>query len=266
MTQIRKATLFAWANPLKAAPILDHTWVTNYEIPPIHDNPPPPPKGDDYWWCWGIYHAVGSGGTHHQPYGAIGNGSANLEITRNVVTPNDQAAHGTIAYYGVDGVCHQLANQTLYTTGDRDHEPLRVSDARGYHLSTFFYKNYGLQQTAWKETVAKYAPEIRVPDDDFSAILNTLIAPSPEQLIKIEAVRLTAHTSLQAIRENITKKSPEKIHIEIAAALAVALAEMHHILGKSDFEKLFPPFDMIINGAWVDFNMVALCMNRSLDE
>ena len=61
------------------------------------------------------------------------------------------AARGTIYVYGVDGVCHQLANQVLYaTSGTR----LTVNKARGYFFSTYLYGTYGLQHAAWASKIA----------------------------------------------------------------------------------------------------------------
>jgi hypothetical protein len=64
------------------------------------------------------------------------------------------AARGTIFVYGVDGVCHQLANQVLYSTSIGGVPPLTVRNARGYILSSFIYGTYGLQHTAWASKIA----------------------------------------------------------------------------------------------------------------
>ena len=142
-------TLYAWANALSSAPMLDHTWVTDYpftnnEYPTIGDIP----SGANYWYCWGIYHPSGDGGIQHNPNGAIGSADGDLAVATALVEPNtapetsgvtDQPQNGAITFYGVDGVCHNVANQTLYATGTSSTEPIRVQDARGYDLSSFFY-------------------------------------------------------------------------------------------------------------------------------
>ncbi|NWF38619.1 hypothetical protein F3F96_05685 [Mariprofundus sp. NF] len=119
--------LFAWANPVTRLNLVDHTWVTDYDVPPIHKSPPPPPDSNLYWWCWGKYHPDGTGGIGHPQHGAIGNASVDLSTASNIVEPNispkspvkPNKGLGTIAYYGIDGVCHQVANQTLYATGSK---------------------------------------------------------------------------------------------------------------------------------------------------
>src|SRR5207302_105606 len=67
------------------------------------------------------------------------------------------AARGTVFRYGSDGVCHQLANQTLFATGRGGSPPLMVRHARGYPTSSFLYGDYGLQTSAWQRRIARCA-------------------------------------------------------------------------------------------------------------
>ena len=67
-------------------------------------------------------------------------------LAKCLVAPNANsqtvaAARGTIFTYGIDGVCHQLANQVLYATGIGAVAPLTVRNARGYIASTFLLRN-----------------------------------------------------------------------------------------------------------------------------
>ena len=152
--------LYAWAVPIVAqgAP-WDHTWVTSY------DNTVHAYRGiaavvaakQDYWYCWGTFHA--RGGTPVLPHGSLGSQNGDIILARCLVASNADcsisfAARGTIFSYGIDGVCHQLANQVLYATGLGGARPLTVSRAGGYWLSSGIYGAYGLQNVAWRRKIA----------------------------------------------------------------------------------------------------------------
>jgi hypothetical protein len=109
--------LYAWAVPafVPESPV-DHTWVTTYDnrvnvYPNVQQVAA---AGEFYWYCWGSFHP--SGGTPGNPKGFLGQQSGDLALARCLVQPNADsqvvpAARGTIFTYGIDGVCHQLANQ-----------------------------------------------------------------------------------------------------------------------------------------------------------
>jgi hypothetical protein len=149
-------TLYAWAVPaFSSGSPVDHTWVTTYDNrTTVYPNDTAvAAAGQDYWYCWGSFHP--NGGTPVNPTGFLGSQSGNLAFSRCLVQSNADsatapAARGTIFVYGVDGVCHQLANQVLYSTTG----PVTVSLARGYMASTFVYGTYGLQHTAWAAKIA----------------------------------------------------------------------------------------------------------------
>ncbi|MFT0875277.1 hypothetical protein LRC39_14525 [Rhodopseudomonas sp. P1] len=152
--------LYAWAAPAwsSESPV-DHTWVTSYDnqVHPYSTIADVVVAGQSFWYCWGSFHP--QGGTPINPTGALGQQSGNLKLAQCLVQPNADsnttaAARGTIYTYGVDGVCHQLANQVLYATANGSVPPLTVSKARGYPLSSFIYGTYGLQHTAWAAKVA----------------------------------------------------------------------------------------------------------------
>lgn len=135
---------------------MDHTWVTTYDNQIHHYNNAAAvaAAGKDYWFCWGSYHRVG--GVPGNPTGSLGSQTGSVALARCLVQSNADsrtvpAARGTVFVYGVDGVCHQLANQVLYATrGTR----LTVKNARGYGASTFLYGMYGLQPAAWVARIA----------------------------------------------------------------------------------------------------------------
>ncbi|MEK4033476.1 hypothetical protein WOA01_11055 [Methylocystis sp. IM2] len=145
-------TLFTWATPafVSGAPV-DHTWVTSYDsrLNPFPDIQAVIAAHEDFWYCWGGFHSQGR---------ALGSRNGDLNLARCLVTPNSDsvavyAARGTIFTYGVDGVCHQLANQVLYATGVSG-AALTVAGAKGYPVSIAIYGTYGLQHAAWQSKIA----------------------------------------------------------------------------------------------------------------
>src|ERR1700692_2791190 len=114
--------LFAWANPaFFAGSAWDHTWVTTYDnrtnayatVAAVTS------AGEDYWYCWGSFHPQGSTPSH--PDGSLGSMVGDLALARCICLPNVPSnghplSCGTIFTYGIDGVCHQLANQVLWST------------------------------------------------------------------------------------------------------------------------------------------------------
>lgn len=153
-------TLYAWTVPAysSGSPV-DHTWVTTYDNRTVvyQTDADVIAAGETYWYCWGSFHPTG--GTPVNPTGFLGSQSGNLAFAQCLVLPNADsrttpAARGTIFVYGVDGVCHQLANQVLYATGSASTAPLTVRGARGYMVSTFLYGTYGTQHAAWAAKIA----------------------------------------------------------------------------------------------------------------
>ncbi len=150
------ATLWAWATPTPNtdSPV-DHTWVTDYDN--RIDEPPQNiaeviGASANYWFCWGGFHERGD--SPQVPLGYLGsepgnNGLAHCLVTSNAPSASNKPTSGTICLYGIEGVCHQLANQVLWATGSASHRPLTVGLARGYGASAFFYGTYGLQHHAW---------------------------------------------------------------------------------------------------------------------
>jgi hypothetical protein len=197
-------TLYAWAVPaLSPGSPVDHTWVTTYDnrqtpyptiqqVTAAHQN---------YWYCWGSFHA--KGGTPVNPTGALGNQAGDLAFAQCLVAADlDSAQHyparGTIFVYGIDGVCHQLANQVLYATRTGGSPPLTVKSARGYHASTFIYGTYGVNHTAWAQKIASCGgapvvaaagePPVTAPPDDFEERARAVLGDDPA-LGKLLALR-----------------------------------------------------------------------------
>lgn len=152
-------TLYAWAVPaLFEGSGLDHTWVTSYDnrISVHQDVNAVIAARQDYWFCWGPF--CKKGGTPQNATGFLGSAPGDLQLSRCLVRSNVDCwssfpARGTIFTYGVDGVCHQLANQVLYSTGARRRGPLTVALAGGYWLSSAVFGTYGLQHAAWRSKI-----------------------------------------------------------------------------------------------------------------
>lgn len=178
---VGSTTLYAWTVPaFTAGSPVDHTWVTTYDnrINAYQTDAQVISAGQFYWYCWGSFHPVG--GTPTIPDGFLGSQGGNLPLAQCLVQANADsrttpAARGTIFVYGVDGVCHQLANQVLYATGAGGATPLTVRRARGYMASTFIYGTYGLQHTAWTSNIAACSGARLTPPAD---VRDTMMAAS----------------------------------------------------------------------------------------
>lgn len=250
------ATLYAWAVPAWFSnSLLDHTWVTDFDNQTHHytDEKQVAAAGFNYWFCWGGYHA--KGGIPGNPTGALGKQSGSRTLAKCLVRPNletkpNPPAQGTIYTYGLDGVCHQLANQVLYATRSGSTRPLTVKRARGYALSTFLYGTYGAQQTAWRAKLqgcGAVAPRlirhsggtgtqhmIDLPDD-FEEIASAVLADNPEQLRALLQLRTEVQTYM-SIRvpgfepPGVTALNARNQHFIDQAAL---------LLGDEAFRRLF---------------------------
>ena len=168
-TMAGSTTLYAWTVPaFSAGSPVDHTWVTTYDnrVNAYPNVAAVAAAHQDYWYCWGSFHPTG--GTPAYPDGFIGSQGGDLALAQCLVQSNADsmttpAARGTIFVYGVDGVCHQLANQVLYATGTGPTTQLTVQKARGYMASTFIYGTFGLQHAAWANKIASCSGTRLVP-------------------------------------------------------------------------------------------------------
>jgi hypothetical protein len=198
---------FAWAVPafISGSPV-DHTWVTTFDnrLHSYPDEHAVATAGEHYWFCWGSYHP--HGGTPAIPSGFLGKQKGSLPLAKCLVLENANSSHfaaarGTIFTYGVDGVCHQLANQVLYATKGSG-GPMTVRPARGYAASTFLYGTYGLQAAAWASkilscvggshppsAVTKGAASSMQVADDFEAHAREMLVGEPELLAKLLSLR-----------------------------------------------------------------------------
>ncbi len=223
------AVLYAWARPLDIDPNLDHTWVTNYQPPSTLGQSQPIrwPPGECFWFCWGTYHSAGS---------YLGHALGDLGLSTCLVKPNDPQAHGTIFVYAVDGVCHQLANQVLYSTADRG-PALTVANARGYRLSHFLYGPYGRNpQAFWQQVAAcKGGPgKLEAGMDPFADVFTADLPPLKKE--RLDALRNEFRERLQPMRGVAQERN---VAGDVNGLINAMLAEAAKLLTVEEFRSVF---------------------------
>lgn len=245
-------TLFAWATPafFSGAPV-DHTWVTDFDNQ-AHNYPDAnavAAAGANYWFCWGGYHA--HGGTPGNPTGFLGRQAGTVPLAKCLVQANADsntvpAARGTIYSYGVDGVCHQLANQVLYATGASGAQ-LTVRRARGYMASTFLYGTYGKQHSAWAAKIQSCSQAIvaaargevskmAMAPDEFEEHARLVLGDKDAALLQeLLSLRDEARRSVPPKLEGGPEQQAEALNAANQAMLDKAAA----ILGAEKFERIF---------------------------
>ena len=248
--------LYSWARPLDRAPFVDHTWVTSY-------TPSTGPEGGHYWFCWGEQHDLTN---------LIGQHDGDAAVAGKLVKPDQShppypgtTGHpedGSITFYAIDGVCHQLANQVLFATGGEATEPMRVQPARGYHVSTFFYGDYGLNTEGWNASRLAYAPHVATPGDDFEAWLEGQV--KDPQRTEVRGVRTTAHEALTALRAQVPHLSVDEVYGAFGVIALTAFAGLYQILHADGFARLFPslpgvPETLAEATAWIDEDQFERC-------
>lgn len=248
------STFFAWVVPAysSGSPV-DHTWVTSYDSRQHVYPDIAAVKGakEAYWYCWGVFHPKGNipGNTT----GFIGSKDGDRTVADCLVLPNaesgsNSAARGTIFTYGIDGVCHQLANQVLYATAAAGAPPLTVKAARGYWLSTFLYGTYGLQYAAWQaklHTCAGVKPMTGPPTgaedrmaqlpDDFEAHAREVLADKPELVAKLLSLRADVTSYAAQRMPGFFPPDADFLNARNQHLIAQAAA----LLDADDFRKIF---------------------------
>ncbi len=255
-------TLYAWAVPafIDESPV-DHTWVTSYDNRKqgYPDIAAVIAAKQDYWYCWGDFHATG--GTPGNASGFLGSQGGDIDAARCLVESNADcsstyAARGTIFTYGVDGVCHQLANQVLYSTRAGGARPLTVAKARGYLVSSAIYGTYGLQQAAWRNKIAACAAAATaglrrrrgkagakmsakppaIPPDEFVKRVAKVLGPD-RHMLAAQLMHLRAQFHTTAAMEAHTMRAPTAD--ELNDRNQRFLDDAAKILPAKDFERIF---------------------------
>lgn len=240
------AQLFAWAVPAWNDASVDHTWVT------IYDN-----RTNSYIDInavvrageWGSYHSAG--GTPAIADGFLGTHNGDLGLAKCLVMPNvdcqsSAAARGTIFIYGVSGVCHQLANQVLYSTGVGGVTPLTVSRSRGYWFSHLVYGAYGADTVAWAQKLASCgalraqvtdAGATTVPNfpDEFDQRAREILGDDQKLLAQFLTLRADIHRFAAQKWPGSTPPSAEALNARNQALLEQAAI----LLGPRRFTEFF---------------------------
>ena len=143
---------FVWVTPAFGGniPGADHTWVTSYDSRKTkHPDIGTVQKTKDlYWFCKGSFHLMGK--SKISTNGLALKCDLDKQSASCLVTPNDDKQSGTIKRYGIDGLCHQVTNQTISLSTTRFPQSLR-SKVRGYRLSCVIYGLYGRRREEWYE-------------------------------------------------------------------------------------------------------------------
>jgi len=253
-------TLYAWATPAFSSDSpVDHTWVTDYDnrVDPYSKIAAVEKAQANYWYCWGKFHIQGS--SSEQPNGYLGSASGDFALAQCLCLPNKESdsipphtrpnACGTIYYYGLDGVCHQLANQVLWATGGTGTTPLTVALARGYRASSFIYGAYGILHHDWSANISRCAAPPSSPsavntmgaNDDFAIHAERVLASlnASEKLAPLLALRDSVRKEQLAQREAAVKgevmPSAEALNARNQAYFQRAAA----LLTSAEFEAVF---------------------------
>ncbi len=230
---------FAVPTPDLTSPV-DHTWIQT---------------GADYWYCWG---------SRHPPGRLLGTRLGDEVFAACLVKPNvdslsDSAARGTIYVYGVDGVCHQLANQVGWATSVTGVPPLVVSLANGYKASTFVYGVYGrLTAMDWAKLKAKCAPSAptgtpaaptgilggdeslnQMIDDDFPQRARAVLGDRSPKLSEIAAIRESLTKGLESLRAEVARSDPDAFAKRANDLINEHFNRAASVLEPSEFRALF---------------------------
>lgn len=236
--------LYAWKNPLSFDSHLDHTWVTNYVVPSTAGQPNAGvPLRISNWFCWGEYHAQSTG----QLSTAMADPSVASAVSpANVPALPDGAKHwepsstsGAIVYYGLDGVCHNVANQVLSATGSATDTAVTVQGANGYALSTFFFTTYGLNSATWDQIIqdAGLNADYLAPDQ-FPPFMAAAGLSDDEQA-KVTDIRTKAHGKLIDLRGEVTRGEIDNFYPRLAAYAVEILLELVVAIGLKKFKAVF---------------------------
>ncbi|MEP6884881.1 MAG: hypothetical protein ABJC66_09040 [Gammaproteobacteria bacterium] len=255
-------TLWAWVSKLRFLK-WDHTWITTDDNR-VAARPTTIGQvitaGEDYWYCWGDFHKDGITPAH--PDGSIGSRLGDLALARCICQSNldsrgNPPAQGTIFSYGIDGVCHQLANQVLWATQGTGASPLTVRLARGYGTSTFFFGSYGRQVAAWRRRLASCpaagvggggsgSPFMSTSDppdlhgDEFENTARAVLNDDSHLLRALLSLREEAslrNSQFHELADETKGRTPTAI--ELNAAYNQFCARAAKLLGDKKFEQIF---------------------------
>lgn len=230
--------LYAWGRKIKDLEFLDHVFVTDYA--PLNSAP----SDAQFWYCWGKHYT--------DSRAQLLQANADLSLANAIMPANEMAYSGepdgkpalnmgAIVYYGLDGTCHQTANQVLAATATKSEEPSRVLSCHGYPITTYFYGTYGTNTDDWNDIVKAHLPDKILAGDDFLPLLASHV-PADKQS-RVKEMRAEAQAKLKEIRTKVVA-SPYNYYSEMQKANATALIELYEFLGAKTFVELFPSLDL----------------------
>jgi hypothetical protein len=249
--------LFAWTVPaLFPGSVVDHTWVTTYDNRRFKyaDIAEVERAKEHYWYCWGSFQP--KGGTPRNATGFLASGAASLSYASCLCLPNADswktpAARGAVFRYGVDGVCHQLANQILWATDPSGTLPLVVAKARGYWISNGMFGTYGTQHAAWAAKRQQCNPtkgaEMSATstssiDDDFEQHARSALQGRDGALEKVQQLierRRAFMSQMEGLRNNPAFAAGGPSAADLNKLYSSFLREAARILGDDDFVRVF---------------------------
>src|SRR5262249_43533277 len=126
-------------------------------------------------------------------------GSASISsclVQPNIRSQESRAARGTIFKYGWHGVCHQVANQVLFSTATKG-PAITVKNARGYWSSTSIYGTYGRNIEDWEERKRRCSVRVKGSEsddtqmgtDEFEKHASEVLENHPDLLRRLLALR-----------------------------------------------------------------------------
>lgn len=188
---------FIWlADAFRDGSPVDHTWVTTFDLRKNEHKSEQAiyAANELYWFCYGLLRLKGR-------FLASQFGERSLSgclVEPNARSEESDPAKGAIFQYGWHGMCHQLANQVLFSTGIKG-PPLTVKGARGYVQSLYLYGPYGRNVDDWenrKKRCAIQSPhgdEAEMNKDDFEERARQVLGKTrPDLLHDLMALRAEA--------------------------------------------------------------------------
>ncbi len=233
-------TLVAWAAPLwDSVRVANHTWVTTYESPTTCS-----PPNEDYWYCTGSCRDTTDPSIEVRE---LGHWSADVQLARCIAQPNVKSSKPVAAnsgvVYGIDGVCHQIANRVLFAASDGGSPPT-VEGAKFYPVTWLLYGTYGDVKRPWQWIRllrdCSAGDRMAVSEDDvFATWIEAQLGERGEQF----AERLVnLRTEIRAEKEALDLEVVSgRINGEEFANRINQLAttRIREMLGDEDYERLF---------------------------
>jgi hypothetical protein len=235
--------LYAWVSPAFMPPGIwapvEHTWVTSYNcrLTPYPNIDAVKNAGASYWYCLGDFHP-------HPNKAHIVYCPNTLGMEQCLVGSNDPQSAGTIAHYGIDGVCHQLANQILFANSTQ-HTWQTVQRAQGYLTSSAIYGTYGRREYEWMQrrlacqVTVNYRPSLSILVVRASRILKLPRSHAVVQELETLRQGLLKQIDIVGYRPRRLKESAKMRVKEINAHINSFLKESACILAQQH-EKYIP--------------------------